>query len=228
MKTVRGSLLAATFVLTTFWLPGCNNAADDTAMDEEAAGEIAPAIPTDDATPTPNPSATTSILRTDIEQPLIDDEPLVVLEPLRVTVGFPEGGSQLDEAAIEQLEEVLASEHVANGGAIVLRGHSDAGGSGEANIRASRARADQVRAWLEDEGIASDRITVIVFGEQNPIAPNALPDGSPNAKGRERNRRVEITVAPDEDDDIGQNARQTDGGEAARDGAARSSQGGDR
>ena len=36
------------------------------------------------------------------------------------------------------------------------------------------------------------------MGEQNPIAPNALPDGSPNEAGRASNRRVEIDISPPE------------------------------
>ena len=37
---------------------------------------------------------------------------------------------------------------------------------------------------------------MIAVGEQNPIAPNALPDGEPNEPGRARNRRVELEIAP--------------------------------
>ena len=70
---------------------------------------------------------------------------------------------------------------MAEGGEIILRGHSDSGGSDDGNLRASQARAEAVRDWLVDNGIDSERITVIAFGEQNPAAPNALPDGSPNA-----------------------------------------------
>ncbi|MEV0589672.1 hypothetical protein [Nonomuraea sp. NPDC050310] len=30
-------------------------------------------------------------------------------------------------------------------------------------------------------------------GEADPVAPNALPDGGDNPKGRAKNRRVEVT-----------------------------------
>jgi len=39
-------------------------------------------------------------------------------------------------------------------------------------------------------------MTIVAFGEQNPIAPNALPDGTPDLAGRAKNRRVELAVAP--------------------------------
>ena len=135
---------------------------------------------------------TVSILRPDIEQPELPEMPL---EALRVTIGFPDGGSELNEAARSKLEEVFASEQLAQGGPIILRAHSDAGGSDRANERASQARGLAVAEWLIGKGVASDRIDVIVFGEQNPVEPNALPDGSPNEAGRAANRRVELAIS---------------------------------
>ena len=57
-----------------------------------------------------------------------------------------------------------------------------------------RDSAEAVRDWLVENGVEASRISVIAFGEQNPAAPNALPDGSPNEEGRLANRRVEIEV----------------------------------
>lgn len=116
-----------------------------------------------------------------------------LMPALETVIRFPEG-SELNERALAELATVLESPQVESGRPIVLRGHSDAGGSDEANMRASRTRAENVRDWLIENGIAEDRITVIAFGEQNPIEPNALPDGSPNEDGRAANRRVAIFI----------------------------------
>lgn len=132
-----------------------------------------------------------SILRPDVEI----ERPVDPLEPLATTIAFAEGGSALSDAAVAALERVLESEQFQEGGAITLRAHSDAGGSDEANMRASMARAEAVRDWLVENGADAERITTIAFGEQNPIEPNALPDGSPNEEGRAANRRVELTIA---------------------------------
>lgn len=153
---------------------------------------------TDAETPTPTPAATespepVSILRPGIAPP---ETPEVPLEPLEVTVGFPEGGAKLDEAAIAALEGVLASEQIESDAPIVLRAHSDSGGTDKSNLKASEKRGQAVRDWLVEQGIDPERITVIAFGEQNPVAPNALPDGTPNPKGRAANRRVEVSVVP--------------------------------
>lgn len=136
---------------------------------------------------------TVSILRPDVEAE--QELAPTLLEPLDVTIGFPEGGDELDEAAITALEGVIGSPQFDLDGPIHVRGHSDSGGSDEANIRASQARAEAVRDWLLENGVNEDRFTIIAFGEQNPAEPNAMDDGSPNEEGRAANRRVEVHVA---------------------------------
>lgn len=142
---------------------------------------------------------TVSILRPEIEVP--EEEPTPApLEPLRAIIGFPEGGAALDETAIGALTRLMASEQMELGGPIVLRAHSDSAGTDRANLDASETRGLAVAEWLIGQGVNPDRITIIALGEQNPIQPNALPDGSPNEAGRQANRRVEIEIGlPTED-----------------------------
>lgn len=154
--------------------------------EEEAVDPPQTALP-----PSPEDGEAVSILRPDIEQPDIPTE----LDPLLVTVGFAEGGAELDEAAIAVLEEkLLYSRQLYGPGSVTIRGHSDSGGTDAANLNASQERADAVAEWLAGQGIEGQRVTVIAFGEQNPVEPNALPDGSPNEAGRAANRRVEIEI----------------------------------
>ena len=133
-----------------------------------------------------------------IIRPDVAPDPVVVLppKPLTVTVPFPQG-TALGEGAERQLASILDSEAVAEGWPIVLRGHSDSSGGDAVNLRASRRRAEAVAAWLTEHGIAEERRRIIAFGEQNPVAPNAKADGSPDEEGRARNRRVEVIVSPD-------------------------------
>ena len=148
--------------------------------------------------PTPEPSSTeTGVQNSIIRDDLADTEPLPPppLAPLDGRIGFPEGGADLSESATADLDTLLQSPQMEAGGPIVLRAHSDAGGPGEANQRASQARGEAVRDYLVEGGVAEDRITIIAFGEQNPIAPNANPDGTPNERGRAANRRVEVHIA---------------------------------
>lgn len=159
-----------------------------------AGCDRAPSAP--EPTPAPVPPATpaepVSIIRDEIESAREAPPPLA---PLAARVGFPSGGAELAKKAQAELATVLESPQVAAGGAITLRGHSDAAGSDTANLAVSRARAEAVRDWLVEHGVDQERISVIAFGEQNPIQPNALADGSPNEPGRAANRRVDLSVA---------------------------------
>ena len=153
-----------------------------------------PAPPEPVASPSPSPSAeAVSILRPDVEAPAEVPAPV---ESLEATVGFPEGGSELDDDALDALQEVAASAQFALATPIILRAHSDSSGSDAANARASEARGIAVREWLVEAGADPERIELLVFGEQNPLEPNALPDSTPNEAGRAANRRVEIEILP--------------------------------
>lgn len=148
---------------------------------------------------TPEPDATStdgprSIFQGDGENGEGTQVAPAALRPLETTISFADGTPDLTEAARAELATIIDSPQMDAGGAIVLRGHSDSEGSDEANLEASRLKAEAVRDFLVENGVAAERIEVIAFGEQNPIAPNALPDGSPNEEGRATNRRVEVTV----------------------------------
>lgn len=147
--------------------------------------------------PAPQPSSTDeprSIFREEPTAEALGAALAPKLPPLETTVSFADGTAELTEAARAELATVLGSEQLKAGGTVTLGGHSDAGGSDEANRRASLGRAEAVRDFLIANGVAPQRITVIAFGEQNPVKPNALPDGTPDEAGRAANRRVEITV----------------------------------
>lgn len=139
----------------------------------------------------PGEPAQASIMRPDLATAPPEAAPV---EPLDITIGFPDGGSTIPAEGIAQLEKFIASVQVAKGGPIRIGAHSDSEGTDAANLAASKKRGEAVVAWLADKGIAKDRLTLVAFGEQNPVKPNALPDGSPNEEGRAANRRVEIHV----------------------------------
>ena len=169
---------------------GCNSGQEEPQEPQEAASD-AP-LPEAEVTTVPV-SPTQSILRPELEpEPIIEPVP----EPEEALVGFPEGGAELDEAARSVLEDLLASDAVAEDWPIVLRGHSDSNGTDRANLEISLKRAEAVVGFLVEQGVAEERITVIGLGEMNPIEPNALPDGTPNEPGRARNRRVEVVISP--------------------------------
>ncbi|TDE42658.1 OmpA family protein [Nonomuraea mesophila] len=90
---------------------------------------------------------------------------------------------------LEQAAELLKAE--AAGEPVTIDGYTDAKGSGSYNLELSRKRAEAVRDALGKLAPGTG-FTVTGHGEADPVAPNALPDGGDNPKGRAKNRRVEI------------------------------------
>jgi outer membrane protein OmpA-like peptidoglycan-associated protein len=75
----------------------------------------------------------------------------------------------------------------------LIEGHTDGKGSDQYNQRLSDRRADSVRRWLAAAGVKT-AMSARGWGTTKPVAPNAKPDGSDDPVGRQKNRRVEITV----------------------------------
>lgn len=137
----------------------------------------------------------------------------VVSLPSDVTFDF-------DKATIRQegrgALETLARLIQASGGdnAISIEGHTDSHGDDAYNLRLSQRRAEAVKAYLVQQGVAEDRLRTVGLGEQRPVAPNARPDGSDDEAGRQRNRRVEVILPPVVAD--GPAPAPADGGAASR------------
>lgn len=74
-----------------------------------------------------------------------------------------------------------------------IYGHTDGKGSDQYNQRLSDQRAESVRRWLAANGVIT-RMTARGWGKSKPVAPNIMPNGADNPDGRQKNRRVEITV----------------------------------
>ena len=71
---------------------------------------------------------------------------------------------------------------------LTISGHTDNQGSSVSNLRLSKNRAESVAHYLESMGIPRDMMSVVGYGESQPIASNT------SSYGRSRNRRVEIKL----------------------------------
>ena len=81
-------------------------------------------------------------------------------------------------------------------GTVQVNGYTDSKGDDAYNMRLSDRRANAVRDWFRMKGgLASMQFATKGFGETQPIAPNAKPDGSDDPEGRQKNRRVEIILS---------------------------------
>lgn len=101
----------------------------------------------------------------------------------------------LKPAAEDALQKVAVVLSLFPESMVRVEGYTDAKGGKSVNLPLSRDRATAVKDWLvKNGGIASSRISAEGFGEENPVAPNSLPNGNDDPVGRAKNRRVSIVV----------------------------------
>ena len=72
-----------------------------------------------------------------------------------------------------------------------ITGHTDNVGDEQANLVLSKKRAEAIRFFLVEQGITTERLIVLFFGETKPIADNTT------LEGRQKNRRVEMKIVFD-------------------------------
>lgn len=94
--------------------------------------------------------------------------------------------------SLQKVAEVIKSYPEAP---VLIEGHTDSVGADAYNQTLSENRALAVKNWLvEKAGVEAARISTRGWGESKPVAPNTRPDGKDDPEGRQKNRRVEITV----------------------------------
>jgi peptidoglycan-associated lipoprotein len=69
-----------------------------------------------------------------------------------------------------------------------IQGHTDATGPKALNTRLGEERAEAVRLFMNQQGVALNRMSTISYGDQSPVASNK------NHSGRAQNRRVVVIV----------------------------------
>ncbi len=105
------------------------------------------------------------------------------------SVKFPVRGSDLSDEAKTRLMDFVQKLKTDNKNVYVeIQGHTDNTGSREVNKRLGAERAEAVRAFLNQNGIALNRIATISYGDESPVASNKT------RAGRAQNRRVVIIV----------------------------------
>ncbi|MCV6637420.1 OmpA family protein [Candidatus Albibeggiatoa sp. nov. NOAA] len=104
---------------------------------------------------------------------------------------FPFNSAQLTDNAKQFLDN-MAQAIIKNQNRIVkiyLVGHTDSVGNPEYNLQLSKRRAQISRRYLQQQGVPDELLQIQGVGEKDPFASNDIYEG------RERNRRVEITLA---------------------------------
>ena len=102
---------------------------------------------------------------------------------------FDTGKYTLKPGAREKLAKVAGILLAYPGLAIEVGGYTDNVGTDAMNQKLSENRADSVRDYLVQQGVATASVTAKGFGNTDPVAQNG------DASGRQQNRRVELVVS---------------------------------
>jgi outer membrane protein OmpA-like peptidoglycan-associated protein len=105
-------------------------------------------------------------------------------------ITFATGSADLNPGFFGVLDSVSLVLKEYNKTIIDVTGHTDSTGSAQKNQVLSEQRANTVAQYLRTKGVMDKRIAASGYGSARPVAGNDTPDG------RQRNRRVELTLTP--------------------------------
>jgi outer membrane protein OmpA-like peptidoglycan-associated protein len=105
------------------------------------------------------------------------------------SVKFPVNQHALSPEAEQRLGELAQRLKAENHNVYLeIQGHTDSRGSSAYNDTLGEERAEAVRRYLNQQGVALNRMSTISYGKDVPVASNDTPEG------RAQNRRVVIIV----------------------------------
>ena len=114
----------------------------------------------------------------------------VIILNMPSNITFASGAASIRPEFYRVLNSVSLVLREYNRTIVNVYGHTDSDGSAEFNQQLSEQRGVNVARYLVSQGTDTRRFHVVGYGEEQPIASNATPDG------KSRNRRVEIQISP--------------------------------
>jgi outer membrane protein OmpA-like peptidoglycan-associated protein len=105
------------------------------------------------------------------------------------SVKFPVDSSKLSPEAQQRLQDFVDKLKNDNRSVYLeIQGHTDSAGPPSLNDRLGEERAETVRVFMNQHGVALNRMNTISYGEKDPVASNKT------RVGRAQNRRVLLIV----------------------------------
>ena len=135
----------------------------------------------------PQPSPTVTLKKTAEPSQNTAQTPFP-FEEKKYIIQFPPNSDEFSIAGYTLLDRIIETARKHTQFEIHVNGYTDSSGDLAYNRQLSEFRANVVKSYLVDNGIATDKFAVAGLGPANPIASNETPEG------RQLNRRVEILL----------------------------------
>ena len=105
------------------------------------------------------------------------------------SVKFARNGADLSPEAQTRLQDFAQKLKADNRNVYLeIQGHTDSSGKKARNAQLGEARAESVRRFMNQQGVALNRMSTISYGAESPTTTNDTPEG------RAQNRRVVVVV----------------------------------
>lgn len=134
-----------------------------------------------------------------VSEIVVKEEPRGLVVNLSSNILFPSGKVVLKKEAKDSLDETVKLLNAYPANKVLIEGYSDSVGDKEKNLKLSYDRAQEVYLYFIQNGIPAERLSVVGYGQENPIASNKT------AKGRAQNRRVNIIILKSQNEDTKDN-----------------------
>lgn len=120
--------------------------------------------------------------------PVIEQEVQEILNTAFENLEFETGKDVIKQESLPSLTELAVVLQKRPEWKLQIAGHTDNVGNDQNNLILSKKRAEAVKNFMISQNIDANRLSVLYFGETQPIANNDTPEG------RQKNRRVEMTI----------------------------------
>jgi outer membrane protein OmpA-like peptidoglycan-associated protein len=163
-------------------------------MANEAIGKIkalCPVKPVAEMKPEPKPEP----VPTPAAKP--EPKPAPVVEPMKITledIHFDFDKATLTKVAVGILDSNIKTLKENPGIRVQIEGHTCAHGSADYNMALGERRANSVKEYLANHGIAADRMTTISYGKTRLAMPEIPTPKNKESKEAKANRRVHFEV----------------------------------
>jgi len=122
-----------------------------------------------------------------VVEKITEEEVTVVREAFK-NLDFATNKTTIKETSYPSLDKLADILNAHANLSLTLKGYTDNVGKAAANMKLSRGRADAVKDYLVQKGVADTRISAKGFGRSHPVASNKTK------AGKAKNRRVEFNL----------------------------------